>query len=135
MSCSPLLFEEIAEGVLPTTSAICSSELPGKEPRANTFESNSESQFLEMVICSFALHLIETPSQLFSLLWELSTKSKWLVVLAPHKKPEVNAKIHHSFFFLPLAQIKEGWGWTKWDVDTWSACQMNGSTGELLKER
>lgn len=43
---------------------------------------------IDIVICSFALHLIESPSELFSLLWELSTKVKWLVVLAPHKKPE-----------------------------------------------
>lgn len=45
--------------------------------------------FIDIVICSFALHLIESPSELFSVLWELSTKSRWLVVLAPHKKPEV----------------------------------------------
>lgn len=43
---------------------------------------------MDMVICSFALHLI-TPSELFALLWQLSTKAKWLIVLAPHKKPEV----------------------------------------------
>lgn len=42
-----------------------------------------------MVVCSFALHLVESPSELFSLLWELSTKARWLVILAPHKKPEV----------------------------------------------
>lgn len=44
---------------------------------------------IEMVICSFALHLVENPSDLFSLLWQLSLKSRWLVVLTPHKKPEV----------------------------------------------
>ena len=44
---------------------------------------------VEMVICSFALHLIETPSELFALLWELSTKCRWLVILAPHKRPQV----------------------------------------------
>jgi hypothetical protein len=44
---------------------------------------------IEMVVCSFALHLIETPSALFALLCALSYKSRWLVVLAPHKKPEV----------------------------------------------
>lgn len=43
-----------------------------------------------MVICSFALHLIDNASELFALLWELSTKFRWLVVLAPHKKPEVS---------------------------------------------
>lgn len=74
---------------------------------------------IDIVICSFALHLIESPSELFSLLWELSTKVKWLVVLAPHKKPE----------------IKEGWGWTKWDTENWRQCLMNESVGEILKER
>jgi hypothetical protein len=51
-----------------------------------------------MVVCSFALHLVETPSELFCLLWELSTKSRWLVLLAPHKKPEVfdlNISLRH----------------------------------------
>jgi hypothetical protein len=41
-----------------------------------------------MTVCSFALHLAD-PSVLFSLLYSLSTRSKWLIVLAPHKKPEV----------------------------------------------
>jgi hypothetical protein len=69
-----------------------------------------------MTVCSFALHLIESPSELFALLWELrcvahiistciqirrltntSTKCRWLVVLAPHKKPEV----HITFQRLP----------------------------------
>jgi len=62
-----------------------------------------------MVICSFALHLVESPSELFALLQELSTKALWLVVLAPHKKPE----------------IKEGWGWVKWDSESWSECRMH----------
>ena len=70
-----------------------------------------ELQVIEMVICSFALHLVEKPSELFALLWELrcvsytsgvglalrvkvltaacSTKARWLVILAPHKRPEV----------------------------------------------
>lgn len=48
---------------------------------------------IEMVVCSFALHLIENSSGLFSLLWELSLKTRWLVILAPHKKPEVYMEI------------------------------------------
>jgi len=50
--------------------------------------SESPRPILEMVICSFALHLIDS-SELFALLWELSTKARWLVILEPHKKPEV----------------------------------------------
>lgn len=45
---------------------------------------------VEMVICSFALHLIQNPSELFALLWELSTKARWLIILAPHKRPDVS---------------------------------------------
>jgi hypothetical protein len=51
---------------------------------------------IEMVICSFALHLVESPSELFSLLWELSLKSRWLVVSAPHKRPEVHCSLRAS---------------------------------------
>ncbi|KAF4581509.1 hypothetical protein EYR40_009796 [Pleurotus pulmonarius] len=72
-----------------------------------------------MVFCSFALHLIENPSELFALLWELSTKCKWLIVIAPHKKPE----------------IKEGWGWTKWDPVKWEPCQMLDQQNDILHER
>jgi len=74
---------------------------------------------IEMVVCSFALHLVKTPSELFSLLWELSTKAKWFIVLAPHKRPE----------------IKDGWGWIKWDVESWQACRMAESKGEILSNR
>lgn len=57
-----------------------------------------------MTICSFALHLIRNPSQLFSLLYQLSLKSRWLIVIAPGKQPE----------------IKEGWGWRQWDIGAWN---------------
>ena len=43
----------------------------------------------DMVICSFALHLLESPSEIWALLTALSPQAKWLVVLEPHKKPEV----------------------------------------------
>jgi hypothetical protein len=48
-----------------------------------------EEVAIEMIVCSFALHLVKTPSELFTLLWELSTKARWFILLAPHKKPEV----------------------------------------------
>jgi len=39
---------------------------------ASTFSTwSTRAVSIEMVICSFALHLIETPSELFALLWEL----------------------------------------------------------------
>jgi hypothetical protein len=94
---------------------------------------------VEMVICSFALHLIQNPSELFALLWELSTKTRWLLILAPHKKPDVR------ILSCPLldkcevngiqCQIKEGWGWVKWDISSWRETSMIGQTGELLNDR
>jgi len=42
------------------------------------------------MICSFALHLVLTPSELFALLYEMSGRATWLIVVAPHKKPEVS---------------------------------------------
>lgn len=54
---------------------------------------DDKTECIDMVICSFALHLIETPSELFALLWELSTRCRWLVILAPHKRPEVRRQI------------------------------------------
>ncbi|KAG6903289.1 hypothetical protein C0995_000184 [Termitomyces sp. Mi166 len=78
LPCSTLSFKDIAEGALPPLST--------DEPK---FEISSESYaIIDMIICSFALHLVESPSELFSLLWELSSKARWLVILAPHKKPE-----------------------------------------------
>ena len=82
LTCSALSFKDIAEGALPPTPQYISGE------RVPPDETNPLK--IDMVICSFALHLIESPSELFSTLWELSTKSRWLVVLAPHKKPEVS---------------------------------------------
>ena len=58
----------------------------------------------DIIICSFALHLLTDPSELFALLYELSTKARWLVIIAPHKKPE----------------IKDGWGWERWDLKSWT---------------
>ncbi|KAG6887252.1 hypothetical protein C0992_013152 [Termitomyces sp. T32_za158] len=59
------------------------------------------------------------PSELFSLLWELSSKARWLVILAPHKKPE----------------IKDGWGWSKWNVHAWESSRMVDNVPEILNDR
>jgi hypothetical protein len=72
----------------------------------------------DLIICSFALHLLTEPSELFALLYELSTKCRWLAVIAPHKKPE----------------IKDGWGWERWDLKSWNrageAVYAGGRSGE-----
>jgi len=65
----------------------------------NTGDPVDKPIIIDMVVCSFALHLVQSPSELFSLLWELSTKASWLVVLAPHKKPQVCP------FFWPSLQL------------------------------
>ncbi len=66
-----------------------------------------------------------------------SLKSRWLVILAPHKRPEVRTNLITA----PRTdvdcalQIKDGWGWCKWDVESWSECRMTDSVGELLEDR
>lgn len=85
--CSDLSFAAIAEGSLPPFSInIVDNTISNIEETGGT----KPQCLIEMVICSFALHLIETPSKLFALLWQLSTRARWLVILAPHKKPEVS---------------------------------------------
>ncbi|KAI0345702.1 hypothetical protein BDW22DRAFT_1353286 [Trametopsis cervina] len=114
-NCSQLAFKDIADGSLPPLPL--SSVRPIGE--SDAIPERTKNANIEMVICSFALHLIASPSELFSLLWELSTRCRWLVVLAPHKKPE----------------IKDGWGWQKWNIDTWSEVSMTETEGEILHAR
>lgn len=84
LPCAPLSFREISEGLLPP---IVSAVTSIGASQAN--DAHSSIDRIDMVVCSFALHLIESSSELFALLRELSTKAHWLVALAPHKKPEV----------------------------------------------
>jgi len=86
LPCAPLSFKDISEGAL---SALVPESFGA--PDGSPGGSSPPPIIIEMVICSFALHLVENSSQLFSLLWELSLKSRWLVVVAPHKKPEVSS--------------------------------------------
>jgi len=115
LPCVSLSFRDIADGALPPLHPD-SQWLNSKD---ETILGSSNVLLIDMVICSFALHLIDNASELFALLWELSTKSRWLLILAPHKKPE----------------IKDGWGWTKWNVDTWQECTTSGHPGQYLKDR
>lgn len=43
----------------------------------------------DLVICSFAMHLAEK-SLLPNILYNLSIKSKRMIILTPHKKPDIN---------------------------------------------
>ena len=87
---------DIAGGALPSTISHLTSLGKSSDSSAetsvlgdNTGDAVDKPVVIDMVVCSFALHLVQSPSELFSLLWELSTKARWLVVLAPHKKPQV----------------------------------------------
>ncbi|WRT70173.1 uncharacterized protein IL334_007167 [Kwoniella shivajii] len=88
--CHPLSFNDLANGLVPPNPG--ASSPPNAEP------------VWDMIICSFALHLVTSPSELFALLFELSNKARWLIVVAPHKKPE----------------IKETWGWSRYDIASWT---------------
>ncbi|TCD61027.1 hypothetical protein EIP91_009150 [Steccherinum ochraceum] len=122
LDCSTWSFQDIADGTLADFLKKTGRNTVAKSSSSqNTADVDVESTLspIEMVVCSFALHLVESPSELFALLWELSLRSRWLIILAPHKKPE----------------LKMGWGWVKWDVDNWIECSMSQSTGEFLHDR
>ncbi|KAG8760333.1 hypothetical protein FRC14_003345 [Serendipita sp. 396] len=146
-TCATLSFQDIASGELPTShfplgsmgsvndESVLPNTLPDGESNQTEDEvdlpteeheniepmNDSDNPHLEMAICSFALHLIETPSQLYGLLTELSQKTRWLVVIAPHKKPE----------------IKSSWGWLQWNLATWESTEMGSRDpgSEILQER
>ncbi|KAG8742513.1 hypothetical protein FRC10_001347 [Ceratobasidium sp. 414] len=100
---------------LPSASTSTSTSTAGpSNPQSPTQE------LYDLVICSFALHLVTSPGALFALLSTLSYGARWLVVLEPHKKPE----------------IKEGWGWVLWDVAHWKEAEIGpGKEGDFVKER
>lgn len=97
--CATLSFRDIGEGTWPSTATDVSTGAQYPIAQREVDESVEDiasaptEPLAEMVVCSFALHLVESPSELFSLLWELSTKARWLVILAPHKKPEVSSTV------------------------------------------
>ncbi|ORY33375.1 hypothetical protein BCR39DRAFT_463527 [Naematelia encephala] len=107
-TCFPLSFADLANGVLPPNAP----------------------NVWDIVICSFAMHLVNTPSELFALLYELSTKARWLVILAPHKKPEAGQRGRMKL----TRQIKEGWGWSRWDLEAWGPGQVHAET-DIVQEK
>ncbi|KAL4064859.1 hypothetical protein V8B97DRAFT_1198241 [Scleroderma yunnanense] len=126
LPCAPFSFMDIAGGALPPVISPLTSLRKAPASGAETMvladnigDAVDTPIAIDMVICSFALHLVESPSELFALLWELSTKASWLVILAPHKKPE----------------IKDGWGWVKWDCNSWAECSMADRKGEYVQDR
>ncbi|KDE06595.1 hypothetical protein MVLG_03091 [Microbotryum lychnidis-dioicae p1A1 Lamole] len=112
LPCLELSFADVAEGTLPTVALTRAKNLPlddgtSRNDISLTEEVGEEGGRYDLVIISFALHLVESTSELWALLTELSKRCKWLVVMAPHKKPE----------------IKANWGWTRWDPRTWKEAE------------
>ncbi|GAA5904168.1 hypothetical protein JCM8208_003468 [Rhodotorula glutinis] len=88
LPCSELSFADVAAGQLPPPSRSGPSD--GDDAPVEPYD---------LVIISFALHLVESSSELWALLDELSKRARWLCVTGPHKKPDV----------------KDSWGWRRWD--------------------
>ncbi|KDQ09900.1 hypothetical protein BOTBODRAFT_137398 [Botryobasidium botryosum FD-172 SS1] len=128
LPCHPLSFRDIADGSLPPlTNTADKDTIPASDESQDSGNGDERDDLIyEMVVCSFALHLIESTSELWALLTALSEKVRWLVILEPHKKPE----------------IKDGWGWNLWDTKEWCAAdhartfvQSEGSELEIVRER
>jgi SAM-dependent methyltransferase len=82
-------------------------ERTGKRAEKYCFEEVEQGILSErsytIIICSFALHLIE-PSRLPTLLYQLSRIAPFFLVITPHKKPEIQTK----------------WGWillNEWQIE------------------
>ncbi|WBW72236.1 methyltransferase [Schizosaccharomyces osmophilus] len=83
VSCLNLNFQDIADGKLPPSKA--------------------EDGIYDLVICSFALHLLTDPSKLFATCYALAAQCRWLLIVGPHKQP----------------MLKPEWGWIPWNIETW----------------
>ncbi|GAA5967925.1 hypothetical protein JCM3765_001790 [Sporobolomyces pararoseus] len=122
LPCLQLSFNQVAAGELPSPSGQKSrnSETEGANGESELGQSDmgpegeEEEELYDLVIVSFALHLVETSSELWALLTELAKRAKWLCVIAPHKKPD----------------IKTTWGWTRWDPSSnWKPAEGRGNVG------
>jgi hypothetical protein len=84
-------------GIDPLTHAAYETRT-GQKAGRESFEEIAagalRGQRFSLIVCSFAMHLLE-PSRLPMLAMELSRLSSALLILTPHKRP----------------QIKEDWGW------------------------
>lgn len=91
LSCHPLSFADLAQDSYP-------------DPAPST-----ENGVYDLTICSFALHLITDVSALWALLQTLQHRTKYLIVVAPHKLP----------------RIKDGWGFIRVDPTTFQDVNVN----------
>ena len=160
LTCAEISFRDVASGALPSEmSELCPGNVRdhGAARTQSTMVSahaqdrgepvvhdKTEGEVtsrptLDMVICSFALHLVETPSQLFSLLSELSQKTRWLIIVAPHKKPDVGTarSLLEEISNEHVIQIKNGWGWLQWNIGKWKSLEHGEREpdAEILEQR
>ncbi|GAA6022825.1 hypothetical protein JCM8202_003725 [Rhodotorula sphaerocarpa] len=114
LPCLELSFADVAAGRLPAPGTTVIAP-PAADPQPDDPDpDDSEPEPYDLVIISFALHLVESSSELWALLTELSKRAKWLVVTAPHKKPDV----------------KDSWGWRRWDPSpAWKPAEGRGQVG------
>lgn len=87
LPCLELSFADVAAGKLSPPPTTASSE---GDSNTEATEGDAPLELYDIVIVSFALHLVESNSELWALLTELSKRARWLVVTAPHKKPDVS---------------------------------------------
>ncbi|KPV75376.1 uncharacterized protein RHOBADRAFT_53359 [Rhodotorula graminis WP1] len=122
LPCSELSFANVAAGQLPPPPPSSGSSEP-----TSAEGDDAPVEPYDLVIISFALHLVESSSELWALLDELSKRARWLCVTGPHKKPDV----------------KDSWGWRRWDPSgAWKATdgseRVGGESGdgaEIVLER
>ena len=88
-------FNQVAAGELPPPSRQTSrsSESGANGGELEEDQSQKGEELYDLVIVSFALHLVETSSEVWALLTELAKRAKWLCVIAPHKKPDVSLSL------------------------------------------
>ncbi|KAF8318993.1 hypothetical protein DL93DRAFT_262021 [Clavulina sp. PMI_390] len=118
LPCEALSFKDVSLGNFPKPAPDPQLKTEVEEMAEEVPAESEATPLYDMIVCSFALHLLENPSEIWSLFIALSPRAKWLIVLEPHKKPE----------------IKSGWGWELWDAETWVDAESSASK-EILRER
>ncbi|GAA5882041.1 hypothetical protein JCM3774_005119 [Rhodotorula dairenensis] len=112
--CLELSFADVAAGLLPPPPPPPSMGSAAQAPTSAQDNQDESVEPYDLVVISFALHLVESSSELWALLTELSKRAKWLCVTAPHKKPDV----------------KDSWGWRRWDPSSaWKPAEGRGNVG------
>jgi len=89
-ACDPFTFEAFQDQV-------------GKPAFQWSFEDVANAGVLddrkyELCVCSFALHLLDT-SKLHGVTFQLASHCKYLLVLTPHKKPEIRSGMGFDLLF------------------------------------